>query len=130
VSSVLTRALFQFREFDSGTHKLSIYHGYVDEGPMSDIREERNKVAARRRFEARLVLDELKSRPCEDCKGKFHPCQMDFWRDPGPGVHIARRTQMSRSRILEEASRCKIICSNCHRLRTWRAQRAARSGPT
>lgn len=97
---------------------------------MSDIRAERAKVGARRRFEAREVLDELKSGPCVDCKDSFHPCQMDFWRGPDSRVHLSRRTQMSRARIIEEAAKCELLCSNCCRMRVWRQQRAARSGPT
>jgi hypothetical protein len=72
------------------------------------------------RAQARL-LDQLRDRPCADCRGRFPPCAMDFdHRDPR-----AKRSAVTRligragdARILEEAAKCDIVCANCHRLRT------------
>jgi len=97
---------------------------------MTDVRAERAAVAIRRRFEARDLIDRLKSGPCKDCGRKFRPCQMDFWRDSESIVQVSKRLLMSKDRIVEEVAKCVLVCANCHRLRTWNRDRERRSGPT
>ena len=83
-------------------------------------REERAKIAARRRFEARDLLDRLKSGPCHDCKNdSLYSCQKDFWRESDDIIQVSKRLLMSKDRILEEVAKSVLLCSNCHRLRTW-----------
>ena len=96
---------------------------------ISNYKRERSKVAARRRFEARDLLERLKSGPCQDCGSKgLLPCQKDLIRPDGKTSQISKRLLMSKERIIREASECLLVCANCGRLRVWRAQRAQRSG--
>ena len=75
----------------------------------------------RRRAEIRALIDGIKNVPCLDCGGKFDPCVMDFDHvDPSEkemniGV-LARRCDTKR--LMQEISKCEIVCANCHRLRT------------
>lgn len=86
---------------------------------------------ARRRFEARGLLDRLKSGPCKDCGLPFHSCQMDLVRRDGSrSVPPARMLHLSKRRLVEEAALCDLVCANCSRLRSWLAERARRSGDT
>lgn len=76
--------------------------------------------AARRRFEARRLIEDMKSRPCADCGGTFHYCQMDFdHRDPSQKKKpISRLHQAGMKTLLEEIAKCDLVCANCHRDRT------------
>lgn len=63
----------------------------------------------------------LKMHPCLDCG--FVPvdaCQMDW--DHVDGVKVNGVSQLvalgSMSRVLDEISKCELVCANCHRLRT------------
>lgn len=95
------------------------------------VKEDRARAAARRRFEARELLERLKAPPCEDCgNDKLLPCQKDLWRRSGETVSVSRRMLMSQDRIRSEAAKCVLLCANCARLRTWRQQCARRAGPT
>ena len=94
----------------------------------SQIKIHRKQQSARRRFETRELLDKLKSKPCADCGGKFHPCQMDFYRLID-GPLISQMRIRSHSTIISEVKKCILLCSNCCRLRTWMKQRAKRSEP-
>jgi len=95
------------------------------------IREANAKKAARRRFEARDLLERLKSGPCQDCGSeKLLTCQKDLLRPDGSMAQLSRRLLMSQSRIIREASACLLVCANCSRLRIWKAQRAKRAGQT
>lgn len=96
-----------------------------------DLRRQNAAKMARRRFEARELLDRLKSAPCEDCRRSFHPCQMDLLRKQGGRpLPLSRMMHLSKERLLEEAGVCDLVCANCSRLRSWRRQRERRMGPT
>lgn len=64
---------------------------------------------------------ELKDSPCMDCGKAFPPEAMDF-------DHIGPKTRnigllmgggCSRKTILKEIANCELVCSNCHRIRTY-----------
>lgn len=96
---------------------------------MPSLRDILNTKAARRRFEARELLNRMKAGPCVDCGNKFQPCQMDFFRRGG-GKPVSRMLLKSKKTIMEHVEMCDLVCANCGRLRTWKAQREARMGPT
>ena len=73
---------------------------------------------ALKRVKIQAMLSRLKDRPCADCGGRFPPYVMDFdHRDRstkrGNVSHLGNR------RLVEEAEKCDVICSNCHRVRTY-----------
>lgn len=72
-------------------------------------------------------LDEVKAKPCEDCGNRFPPECMDF-------DHINPRTKKfavssaavggrSVDAVQVEIAKCRLVCANCHRIRTARQQR-------
>ena len=68
-------------------------------------------------------VDMLKQEtPCADCGLHYYPCQMDFDHLPQytkvMDVSQAAR-HCSLERLKNEIAKCEIVCSNCHRLRTW-----------
>ncbi len=77
----------------------------------------------RSRGERYDFIAQLKSAPCLDCKGTFAPCVMDYdHRDPSTkvgGVSELVKTYVPWSRVLEEIAKCDLVCSCCHRLRTY-----------
>ncbi len=96
---------------------------------MDKIRKNRKKQALRRRFEAQELIMSLKSDPCVDCKKRFHPCQMDFIHPKDhDGVSVHGLLLKSKKRILDEISKCVLVCANCGRLRIWKRHRALRAG--
>lgn len=85
--------------------------------------KERYKANAKKRDEEMFkLLFELKNKPCMDCGVKYPPYVMDFdHRDPSEkefNVCMMRRRRMAFSKIVAEAAKCDVVCSNCHRLRT------------
>lgn len=97
---------------------------------MSHLREENARKAARRRFEARELINHLKEGQCQDCGiSGLESCQMDFWHESGT-FSISQRLLASKKRIIQEVSQCVLLCANCSRLRTWRKSRNIRSGST
>jgi hypothetical protein len=70
-----------------------------------------------------IVLDELKDHPCMDCGGSFPIVCMDFdHRDRATKIsNISRMVLNHRplQSILDEIAKCDLICSNCHRIRTF-----------
>ncbi len=99
---------------------------------MLTLREANNAKAARRRFEARELINRIKaSSNCIDCGDKFHPCQMDFIRRDGKrDKPISRMLLKSKKRIVDEIRASDLVCANCGRLRIWKKQRSDRSGDT
>lgn len=78
----------------------------------------RQKYTARRAF-----IDALKAKPCVECGRSFPPCVMDFHhRNPNDKkLTIARAVVrfVNLDRILAEIAKCDLLCSNCHRIKTW-----------
>lgn len=66
-------------------------------------------------------VQEYKDKPCADCGKKYPHYIMDFdhIRDKKYNVaDIVKKCSMKM--LLEEIDKCEVVCSNCHRERTWR----------
>src|SRR5690348_3569703 len=84
-------------------------------------RSVRHKASMRLRYKrgAELMLA-AKSRPCADCNVRYRPYQMDFDHVRGSKRGcLARMTTQSLDAIRAEIAKCDVVCSNCHRHRTW-----------
>lgn len=68
----------------------------------------------------------LKRRPCTDCNVEYPPYVMQFDHTGEKTINIARVADMgwSEKRIMEELSRCELVCSNCHAERTFQRRNA------
>lgn len=66
------------------------------------------------------MLHAMKTVPCMDCGNSYHPYVMDFDHVRGEKKFNLSKAgnRFSRETILEEAAKCDIVCSNCHRMRT------------
>ncbi len=75
----------------------------------------------------REFVDWLKSSPCVDCRRSFHPVAMDFdHRDPSKkvnGISYLTGNHTTDEALWEEILKCDLVCSNCHRLRTFQIDR-------
>ena len=61
--------------------------------------------------------------PCADCGIKYHFSQMDFDHinnDKEFNLASVTNATISLSRIKAEIDKCELVCSNCHRYRTWK----------
>jgi hypothetical protein len=94
---------------------------------FGNIKLHRKNTTARRKFEARELLDRLKNNPCSDCNGRFHPCQMDFYREDPERSLISQLLIRSQKFIISETQKCVLLCANCSRLRNYYRQRHLRS---
>lgn len=86
------------------------------------VREMNRRIIARKR----AWLNELKNRPCKDCRHKFPPECMDWDHIRGKKlfcIGYADVQHISRERILAEIKKCELVCANCHRIRTTRRAR-------
>lgn len=88
--------------------------------PYKDIEKQR-EYQRRRTRRARQTISDLKSNvPCTDCRKTYPPYVMD-WDHIGEKRFIiskAANSRKNREVIKEELSRCELVCSNCHRIRT------------
>ena len=74
------------------------------------------------RYDNKLCIKEaiilMKRFPCEDCKVRYHYSAMDFDHVRGEKKGDISRIR-SYTKLAEELGKCDLVCSNCHRLRTW-----------
>lgn len=78
--------------------------------------------ATRRRELAAWVWDLKKDKPCTDCGVIFHPAAMQWdhiSNDKAIDIANTAGSSWSRKRILEEISKCELVCANCHHIRTF-----------
>jgi hypothetical protein len=77
-------------------------------------------------------LYEVKSKPCVDCGGSFHPAAMTFDHLPGTQKLRDISTLVVRGcmqMVVKEMEKCELVCANCHAVRTYlRRQAVTRSG--
>lgn len=75
----------------------------------------------RYRDKRRAFLDALKDRPCVDCGIQYPPHVMDFdHRNSETKTKVlAHMVYMNHEAVLKEAAKCDVVCSNCHRVRTY-----------
>jgi hypothetical protein len=58
---------------------------------------------------------------CTDCQIAYPPHVLDFDHIKDKSFGISRALQMGTSleKIKQEIKKCEIVCSNCHRIRTY-----------
>jgi hypothetical protein len=73
--------------------------------------------------EMREYIRTLKNVPCQDCEYSYPYYVMDFDHRPGEeklfNVSQMAREKLNIDAIKKEISKCDIVCSNCHRIRTY-----------
>lgn len=75
----------------------------------------------RNRVRLREMVDNIKqSNPCKDCGVFYPPCVMDFDHLHSKEGNVASLVSKGASwrKIQQEISKCELVCSNCHRIRT------------
>lgn len=81
-----------------------------------------SKSARARKVDYRSKVSEIKLlRGCVDCGYKEHPEALDFDHLPGTikEFDITHGWKFSWEQVLEEIVKCEVVCSNCHRVRTF-----------
>lgn len=79
----------------------------------------------------RRIIEEGKSKPCMDCGGTFHFVAMDFDHVRGEKLFSLGVVQgHSVEKIMAEIAKCDVVCSNCHRIRTWKRRRGIETSNT
>lgn len=70
----------------------------------------------------RTILIEHKAKPCMDCGESYPYYVMDFDHVRGVKAHNISKMVSHRDSVkalLEEIAKCDLVCSNCHRVRTF-----------
>lgn len=75
-----------------------------------------------RKARLRALVSSLKDKPCADCGIKYPPYVMQFDHRENKLFHLAEAPNkgIPAQKILDEAAKCDVVCSNCHALRTFR----------
>jgi hypothetical protein len=84
----------------------------------------------RRRREQMDLLIRLRQMPCMSCQGMFPVCAMEFDHRQGTqksGLVSQMAGRVTIRKLLEEIAKCDIVCTNCHRDRSFR-RRSANAG--
>ena len=80
------------------------------------------RVGKYRAFIARYIQVYKETHPCTDCGDCFPYYVMDFDHLGNKSFAISRYKHSTNSleRVREEIAKCELVCSNCHRIRTFR----------
>lgn len=71
------------------------------------------------RAQARELIREAKSVPCADCGVEYPYYVMDFDHLGDKEFNLGKYDGKSIPQIKREIAKCEVVCSNCHRLRTY-----------
>lgn len=94
------------------THRVNYLKQYY-----IDNKEKELKRGKEHRLRNKLWLDEIKSQlPCIKCGEADIRCLDFHHRDPNEkDLAVGSMIKYSRKKILEEISKCDVLCANCHR---------------
>lgn len=75
----------------------------------------------KKRFPKIAYISLLKNKPCLDCHVLYPICCMDFDHISDKKCSIARMISggFNMTVLKEEIAKCELVCSNCHRIRTY-----------
>lgn len=75
--------------------------------------------------EVKAFLKEVKSVPCADCGVSYPDYVMDFdhLRDKTANISTWKQRGWNLARVKEEVEKCEVVCSNCHRERTFQRRK-------
>lgn len=77
---------------------------------------------ASQKLKLRNIILKIKQAPCTDCKVNYPYYVMDFDHVRGTKKYDISSMASRGGKIehlLDEISKCELVCSNCHRIRTW-----------
>ena len=77
----------------------------------------------RRKQEVAELIREAKNKPCMDCGRSYPSYVMDFdhREDKSFGISMSWKTK-GRQQVIAEIAKCDVVCSNCHRIRSWNSE--------
>jgi len=79
----------------------------------------RHNVPAERYARFQAWLEFVKTTPCADCGVAFPAVCMDFDHVRGTkAFNVSQMHSRSKRLVFDEMSKCEVVCSNCHRVRT------------
>src|SRR5947209_3526496 len=80
----------------------------------------------------RIVREAKKGRSCADCGLHYPHFVMDFDHRPGEGkragINVLVKRGTKAETLLDELSRCDLVCANCHRIRTYQRRQNYHEG--
>lgn len=85
--------------------------------------------ARRNNEKTKELIREAKNVPCMDCKNTYPYYVMDFDHRENKEFDVSRGHQVGKQRVLDEIAKCDVVCSNCHRIRTWQRLQAQNIEP-
>ena len=88
-------------------------------------KEDRNLYQMKRRDKKKQALIDHFGDMCHDCHETFPPCCYDFHHvNPlEKKFELAPRMDAGLNTLMEEAKKCVMLCSNCHRVRHYKEDR-------
>ncbi|MGI8495482.1 MAG: hypothetical protein ACR2L1_09260 [Pyrinomonadaceae bacterium] len=82
----------------------------------------------RQRARLRVIILAAKQKPCQDCERKYHPWVMEFDHREGTDRIEAVGNLAARGctdeKLKSEIEKCDVVCTNCHRMRTFNRHQA------
>lgn len=101
------------------------YRDEHKEARLESHKKYRVKYKANKERVLDYLIQKYSDTPCMDCGGVFPWCVMDFDHRPEnvkefkiASIGMAKATLNTIVRLEKEVSKCDLVCSNCHRIRT------------
>lgn len=84
------------------------------------IRKSKQRLSQNRKKKINVFVRSLKEVPCKDCGNSYPYYVMDFDHVRGEKkFNISNGSRNSFNKLKNEIEKCDVVCSNCHRVRTF-----------
>lgn len=74
----------------------------------------------KRKAELKEFIRKFKDVPCMDCDIKYPHYVMDFDHKENKIFNLGKGHNKGINQVIKEIAKCDVVCSNCHRIRTWK----------
>ena len=115
------RTYEKFKVLENGFYKESWLSPSASENFKKISQKAINKCNSNKHKKIKEELDALKmSKGCERCGYKEHPCALDFAHKDAStkSFTVSKLLLRNKETLYAEIGKCRILCSNCHRLET------------
>lgn len=108
--------------FDKKAYQKKYAAQWYKDNKEITLKRSRKSTKANRERNQKFVREIKESNPCKDCGIKYPHYVMDFDHLDNKLDCVANMvgSSLSLETIQKEIDKCDLVCSNCHRTRTWK----------
>lgn len=118
-----TKTIYSLDRLNDELEKCDVYCSNCIKEMKAQLPQNEQTNKKRRRKKLLEIVNKMKDKPCKDCGEKFPPYIMELDHIEDNKVDAVAKmvnTERAMGIIQEEFDKTEVLCTNCHRIRTYK----------